>query len=664
MPNFLIYSCKSLIGLLPAIVVLTACGPFVSNSCADTNLQAVTQINSPEGAIKLEVSVGEQEGLKSLYYQVFFHGQPVIAPSRTRFVLPENRILGDQIESVKADDARLHRETWKPVYGERAKVENNYRSVSVHCRDREAGLPLTIEFRCYDAGVALRATLGNNETDRVHVLKEHVEFNFFADPLVWKTTNAQGLYEKVKLSEMGRDVERPLTIQVDENTFVAIAEANLVDYARTNLRASSTHPHGAVTQIGSPVKAEGPLTTPWRVVSLAKSAGELLEQNDILMNLSDPCRIEDTDWIRPGKVLREITLTTAGGMASIDFASRHNFQFVEFDAGWYGHEYDDISDATTVSLDPKRSSGPFDLSKLIRYADSHNIGVILYVNRRALETQLDEILPLYKSWGVAGVKYGFVRVGSQEWTSWLHEAIRKAAEHRLMVDVHDEYRPTGYSRTYPNFMTQEGVRGDEASPSTEQALTSLFTRSLAGAADFTPCYFAERVDEHWSHAHQLAKTVCFYSPWQFIFWYDTPLSDHASKNSIIETPELEFIDRVPTTWDDTSVIHGKIGKYAVIARQKGDEWFVGAMNNSESRTLDLPLDFLRPEVTYLAHIYADDESVDTPTRVGISKKQVKSITTLQLQLQSNGGQAIRIVPLKRNEEPSNTATSKPALNRK
>ena len=179
-------------------------------------------------------------------------------------------------------------------------------------------------------------------------------------------------------------------------------------------------------------------------------------------------RNRDTSWIKPGKVIREITLTDAGAEACLDFAVEHNFQYVEFDAGWYGHEYDDASDATTITLDPKRSKGPLDLRGFIDRANERGIGVILYVNRRCLERQLDEILPLFKEWGVKGVKYGFVRVGSQEHTSWLHDAIRKAAEHELLVDVHDEYRPTGYSRTYPNLLTQEGVRGDEAGPSAEQ----------------------------------------------------------------------------------------------------------------------------------------------------------------------------------------------------
>jgi alpha-glucosidase len=261
-----------------------------------------------------------------------------------------------------------------------------------------------------------------------------------------------------------KDCERPLVIEVGDGAFAAVAEAGLVEYARMRLSPDPRQAHSLVSSLASEVRAAGLLTTPWRVIMLGRTPGQLLEQNYLIMNLNEPCAMEDTSWIRPGKVIREVTLTTTGGMACVDFAAEHNLQYVEFDAGWYGHEYSDQSDARTISVDPKRSKGPLDLHAVIEYAKQRDIGIIVYVNRRALERQLDEILPLYEKWGIKGVKYGFVQVGPQKWTAWLHEAVRKAADHHLMVDVHDEYRPTGYSRTYPNLMTQEGIAGDETAP--------------------------------------------------------------------------------------------------------------------------------------------------------------------------------------------------------
>ncbi len=350
-------------------------------------------------------------------------------------------------------------------------------------------------------------------------------------------------------------------------------------------------------------------------------------------------------------MLREVTLTTIGGKACVDFAVAHGLQYVEFDAGWYGHEYADESDATTVTVDPKRSPGPLDLREVLQYAETRGIGIILYVNRRALERQLDEILPLFQQWGVRGVKYGFVRVGSQRWTRWLHDAVRKAADHRLMVDVHDEYRPTGYSRTYPNLMTQEGIGGDETTPSNTQTLTILFTRMLAGAADNTICYYDERVDRNASHAYQLAKSVCLYSPWQFLYWYDRPAASPRGKggaggtaNLIGDEPELEFFAKVPTTWDDTRVVAGEIGKFAVIARRKDNRWFLGAMNAQEPRQLDVRLTFLDHGTKYVAHIYRDDPTAKTRTRVRIDQREVTADDVLSIKLPARGGQAVRIEP--------------------
>ena len=210
-------------------------------------------------------------------------------------------------------------------------------------------------------------------------------------------------------------------------------------------------------------------------------------------------------------------------------------------------------------------------------------------------------------------------------------------------------------------MTQEGIRGDEEKQSTESSLMVLFNRMLAGAGDQTVCYFDPRVDELWNHAYQLAKSVCFYSPWQFLYWYDRPegsprRAGGAGGNAgvISETPELEFFDHLVTVWDETRVINGSIGEYATIARRSGSNWFVGTMNNGTPRQLDIPLDFLAKDTKYTAHIYTDDHAVQkttddfvlpqTRTRVRIERKKVNSETIIKADLLANGGQAVRLVP--------------------
>jgi alpha-glucosidase len=394
----------------------------------------------------------------------------------------------------------------------------------------------------------------------------------------------------------------------------------------------------------------GNFNTPWRTIMAGTSQPEILENNYLLLNLNEPNKIANTSWIKPGKVIREVTLTSDGAKACIEFASKHNLQYVEFDAGWYGPEHDPLSDASTVTIDPKRSKGPLDLPKIIDYANSKEIGIILYVNHSAMEKQLDQILPIYQEWGIKGLKYGFVNVGSRQWTGWLHEAVRKAAKYELMVDIHDEYRPTGYSRTYPNLMTQEGIRGDEESPSTEHTLTTLFTRMLAGAGDNTNCYLAPRVVEKMGgKTAQMAKAIMIYSPWQFLYWYDRPAdSPHktggagSAETLLKENPELSFYDALPTVWDDIKVIEGEIGEFATIARRSGTEWFIGSLAANNNRTIEIPLSFLDSDKKYIATVYSQNSSGLKNNKAEISEITVTAESVLSREIIRNSGIAIII----------------------
>jgi len=603
------------------------------------------ELKSPGGQVVVTV---DADGPGPIYYGVVYRGQTVVADSGLALALKDAAPLGQGVH-IAASERSEHRGSWKPVYGERDEVPDNYNELVVDVKDNQSPpRRLRLTFRAYDEGAAFCYTVPEQDgIEQATIVGEATEFRFTGDHTAWAVYSAQGRYSQVRLSQIRSGCERPLTVQVADDLYVAVAEARLVDSARMKLGPLAGQPHALVSRLSGEVNIKTPWTSPWRVIMLGDSPGQLLQRNYLLLNLNDPCAIDDTSWIKPGKVIREVTLTTTGGKACVDFAVKNNLQYVEFDAGWYGHEYSDDSDATTVTVDPRRSAGPLDLHEVIRYADERGIGILLYVNRRALERQLDEVLPLLQKWGIKGVKYGFVRVGSQQWTTWLHRAVRKAADHRLMVDVHDEYRPTGYSRTYPNLMTQEGIAGDETKPTNKQTLTILFTRMLAGAGDNTICYYDPRVTQNACHAYQLAKAVCLYSPWQFVFWYDRPDTSPQDKDGagggmhlIGDEPELEFFARVPTVWDETRVIHGKIGQYAVIARRSGNDWFIGAMNGPEAHELDVPLDFLDPVKKYQAHVYTHDETVPTRTHVRIERKEVTAATTLTVKLGVNGGEAV------------------------
>ncbi len=611
------------------------------------------ELASPDQSLNIEIQMDkEYSGYAAPTYTLHKGNTLLMPPSRLGFTLDNSQKSTNPVKIISKQETRQNN-SWQPVYGERAEIPDVYNELTLNVQEKDTNLEYQIIFRAYNEGIAFCYHFPEQPgLETLHIEKELTEFSFNNNHTIWAAYKAQAEYEKTTINEIKPGCERPLVIEQDETTYLAIAEARLVDYARMKLMPQGEKPNTLLSDLAGPVTLALPCSTPWRVVMVGDSPGELLEKNYLILNLNDPCEIKDTSWIKPGKVIRETTLTTRGGLACVDFAVKHNLQYVEFDAGWYGHEYDEKSDATTITVDPKRSPGPLDLHKVIKYAKERNIGIIVYVNRRALEKQLDEILPLYVQWGISGVKYGFVNVGTQEWTTWLHMAVRKAAQYKLMVDVHDEYRPTGYTRTYPNFMTQEGIRGDEVRQPNELTLTTLFTRMIAGAGDNTLCYFNPRVPKYNSHAYQLAKAVCFYSPWQFLYWYDRPkassdqIDESEPMNGVIgDEPELEFYDAIPTVWDETQVIDGKIGEYAIIARQSGKTWFVGCMNSGKEREFNVPLTFLSPNTKWSATVYSNNTSIKTRTQVKIENIKVSSKDVITKSISAQGGFAIRLESL-------------------
>ncbi len=609
------------------------------NSC---NERKEVKVDSPNGLYEFTCYLNEEAN--EIYYSLGFRGQEIIRPSLLGFVFS---IEGEDHDDIIFKDVVRNNmdSSWRPVYGEKSEYPEVYSEIVIDIQEGEKKYKLHV--RAYNEGVAFRYEFPD---DNMHIIEEKTEFAFPAKTILWASERAQSEIFKIPVSRVEKPIDRPLLLQLPDSLFVAIGEGGLVDFARMKFTRSGDAPTTLRAKLDGEVKFHSSFKTPWRFIMAAEKPGQILENNYLLLNLNESNRIEDTSWIKPGKVIREITLTTRGGKACVDFAAKHKLQFVEFDAGWYGHEYDEGSDATTVAVDPKRSKGPLDLHEVISYAESKGIGIILYVNRRALEKQLDDVLPLFRSWGIKGVKYGFVNVGPQEWTGWLHDAVRKAADYQLMVDIHDEYRPTGYSRTYPNLMTQEGIRGDEESPDNAMVLKTVFTRMIAGAGDHTNCYFDTRVDDKMgSHASQLAKLVCIYSPWQFLYWYDRPQGSDTrgsggvrSRNQIIEVPELTFIDEIPTVWDDTRVIDGYPGEFAVIARRSGNRWFIGALNGSRTRDFEIPLDFLTPGIKYEATLYYDNPDAGTITRVGIERQIISSNAHVNRRIKAGNGLAIII----------------------
>jgi alpha-glucosidase len=607
----------------------------------------VISVTSPDGKIMATfLNRMNEHGIIIPYITVSSAGRTIIEPSPVEILTEISTTENFKTGSVKRSEVR---DSWINQFGEKRVIPDSYNEAEINYKIGK--MRMSIVLRAYNEGVAFAYKFPlQSGLDSLTVTDEKIIFRFVSDHMSWSAPRAQALYRHVPLSQIDKGCERPLLIEIDEDHTIALAEAKLVDYARMKFNPDNSSGPGVRTILDSKVRKALPFQSPWRVIMAGRDPGDLLEKNYLLLNLNDPCAIPDVSWIRPGKALREVTLTTEGAKAAVDFVSSHNMQYVEFDAGWYGPENSDFSDARAVNLDPARSKGPLNLGEVISYAKSKGVGVLLYVNRRALEKQIDDLLPLYRHWGVDGIKFGFVQVGNQNVTKWLHESIKKAAGYKLVADVHDEYRPTGFQRTYPNFLTMEGIRGDEESPPNSHTLITMFTRMLAGQGDNTICYYNERVaNKMGSHASQLAKAVCLFSPLQFLYWYDKAAPGlekndglWGTTNYIGSEPELEFFDNIPTVWDETRVLHARIGEYGVIARRKGSEWFVGGINGTEARTLNIDFSFLEKGKKYKASVYSDDPSVNTRTHVRIDRIEVDNNSVYKAVLGANRGIAMRI----------------------
>ena len=544
----------------------------------------------------------------------------------------------ESVDSMESVDT-----TWTPLYGENRQVRDHYNQLVLHYEkgsngqgtisegyDKRKYYAMDIVIRAYDEGIAFHYHFPETSNGLfLHVTGEQTSFRMPAGTMAWYEEWAQGPYDKRPLKGEWFESERPLLLQTSDGLYVALLEASMKDYARGKFKLKQEN-ELQIAMYGS-ADIISPYDTPWRVVMAAEKAVDLINHKDLILNLNSERDMQhDWSWVRPGKAFRSGKLTKEGIMQSIDYCAQFGFDYVELDAGWYGPEGRVSSDATAVA-----ASRDFTMPDICQYAKNKGIGVWVYVNQRALYQQLDKLLPLYQQWGVCGIKFGFVQIGNQQWSTWLHDAVAKCARYHIMVDIHDEYRPTGLSRTYPNVLTQEGIRGNEEMPDATHNVLLPFTRYLCGPADYTLCYFNSRVKN--TKGHQLAMAAVYYSPLQFYFWYDNPFVDKGEA-------ELQFWKDCPTVFDESIALDGIPGEYIVQARRAGSEWFVGAMTNTEERTINIPTDFL-PKGRYQVELYNDDATLTTRTKVAVKHMTVKSGKSITLTLQSSGGAALHFKPI-------------------
>jgi len=660
---------------------------------AATTPQAQVRTASPDG--RNQVTVETRDG--KLYYSVQRDGHPLLTRSLLGFEFRGAPPLRDGLRIVDSSRNTFD-ETWTQPWGEVSHIRDHHNELTVSVG--ETGPPdrkFTVAFRAFNDGVAFRyefpaqAGLGDFE-----ITDELTEFAMADNARAWwiasnrpRLDRSEQLWSAGPVSTLD-SVQTPLTMELrDGKTFVVIHEANLVNYARMNIRGprlDSRVLHADLASMANGVKVSGrtPFVTPWRTIQIADKVTEL-SPSVIGLNLNPPSVIANTDWIKPmkyvgiwwGMHINTMTwssgpkhgATTANTKRYIDFAAANGLGGVLVEGWNIGWDGDWIQNRNAFSF--TQPYPDYDLAELARYAQSKGVKLIVHNETSGgienYERQMDSAFALYQSLGLDAIKSGYVTDtitgGHSHWSQRMvqhyRHVIEKAAQYHIMLDVHEPIHDTGERRTYPNMMSREGARGQEynawggegGNPPEHETIL-FFTRLLDGPMDFTPGIFdilrtktgPARTNEdarvRTTLAKQLALYVVIYSPLQMAA--DLP-------ENYEHQPAFQFIRDVAVDWDTSRVIDGKIGDYVIVARRQKNspQWFIGAITDEEARSFDVPLSFLTPGRRYVAEIYADGPGANwatNPLPVTISRRPVTSLTRLHIVLARGGGQAIRIRP--------------------
>ena len=657
--------------LIVSLVIL------VSNWCLgvmDCNAKN-EMVTSPDGAVTVTVGVKDHRP----FYTVDYQGRTLVAPSHLGFRLDDEELGANMTMGMVSRSSKD--ETWIQPWGENETARNHYNELTVDYREHTGRL-MQVVFRVFNDGFGFRYNLPSQDKRKEYCIQDELtEITLAHDAKAWSiqsnhTAYFEGIYTADLLSKKDT-VCTPLTIEYEKDLFLAIHEAALEDYASINLTPCSGD-DGSVRLLtaltpwrnGVKVYAKGELKSPWRTMIISKTAGGLLT-SDLMLNLNEPSRIEDTSWIEPGRYIgiwwsihkKQNTwemgpthgATTENVKRYMDFAARHGFSGVlaeGWNPGWGQGE----------KISYLEAYPDFDIEEVCRYGQSKGVRFIGHTetwgNATLLENQMEEAFSWFEKLGIRAVKTGYVGhyfdgkelAKSQYGIRHYRRVIECAAKHHIMIDNHEPAMPTGIQRTWPNLMTQEGVRGQEYNAWDRRGgnppahtVTLPFTRGLAGPTDFTPAIFnfseiVKGTHPHSTLAKQLGEFVVIYSPLQ--------MAADAIENYEGQ-PALSFIENCPTTWSKTLVPNGEIGKYITIARKArhDDSWFIGSITNEEARNIDIALDFLDEGAAYRAMIYEDGPEADyerNPYEMTIRQINVAKGDTLHLRLARSGGAAIRI----------------------
>lgn len=624
---------------------IVCAGVLLLAGCRSENADVC--VSSPDGALQVRCML---TAAGAPCYSVSRNGTDILLPSAMG-LLTQTADLSDGFRWL-GSEVTSHDETWETVWGEEHYIRDCHNQLTVRLQ-HASGTRMDILFRVFNDGFAFRYLFPDSDRDSMVVLAEHTQYVFARTPqawsIPWRTEYYEALWTKAPISEKDTTCS-PVTLELQEGLYAFLHEAALTDYPAQNFYYSGDTVRTFLTPWSNGVAAYEctPWHTPWRFMTLTDDLQGLMASR-IMLNLNEPCRIDDTSWIRPmkfigiwwGMHLKLMTwwngpqhgATTATMKRYIDFAADNGFGGVLAEGwnvgwgSWDGPHPDERFSFVTPYAD-------YDMDYLADYAHSRGVQIIFHHETAGdaanYENQLDTAYRYIEQYGMHAVKTGYVSPvvnyaegrqynRSQAGVRHYRRVIEEAAAHRVAIDNHEPVMPTGLQRTFPNLMTQEGIRGQEwnawaadgGSPASHVA-TLPFTRMLAGPADYTPGVFnfANPVHPdtrvHATLANQLGLFVVLYSPLQMAC--DLP------ENYQRYPDAFRFIQEVPCDWERSCLLDGAIGQYVVMARQErgGSNWYVGAVNDDTPREVALDWSFL-PDGLYDATLWRDAPDADWRT---------------------------------------------------
>lgn len=633
-------------------------------------------VSSPDGKLKFLLKITPE----TVSYEVNYKKQLLVENSLLGFSF-DNGEFGSNLKSGKVRRKSID-ETYELVVGKVSSARNHCNEMIVPLQEKEApGRLINLVVRAFNDGVAFRYEFPEQEGWNSYVMyDEKTQFRLNGNPMALLMylpgyiNTHEGVYTHTEYDKIAKKrlIEMPVTLEFDNGIYMSITEAAVRDYAgmylvkEKNGFAGKLSPRLGQEKIKVEI-SEFPHRTPWRVLSVADRVGGLLETN-ILTSLNEPCKIEDTSWIKPcrttftwwnGNVVPDSTFSPGNNFETnkyyIDFAARNGLDahgiYGYAETPWY---YDDNFNFGWAgpNADITRPIPCLNMPRIVEYAKSKGVGIHLWVHWRPLYDKLEEAFALYEKWGVKGLMVDFLDRDDQEMIRIQEEILQAAARHRLFIQFHGSSKPSGLTRTYPNEFTREGTLNYEVCKwdtlvNADHDISVPFTRLLAGPTDYHLGGFRALPRSEFkiqyvnpyvmsTRCHMMAMYVVLEN--HLTSLCDTPMAYEGQ-------PGFEVLRTVPGTWDEMHVPLAEFNKYVTVARRNGTDWWVGTLNDGTARTLNLELDFLG-EGEYRAEVYTD--APDAEKNPNHLSKEIRTVTRkdkIELPLAVDGGAVLRISKL-------------------